>query len=211
MRWNISGSSCAAILVSAFLFAPAAQAQVPGAPPAGGQNGNMNQPGMSPNNMQPTPGMRQQNNAQSSQEQAFLATMRRNAEAETELSKLALKQSGNDNVKKFAQQVISDNRKAEGQLDMSASNAGVSFAPPIPEETRKAEKQMKKQTGTQFDGMYLAQMDAYVKNDQKTVGDSSLTNSSQDLQSLTMRLRTQADERAQQIAQLAQSENIKIQ
>ncbi len=212
MRRNVFSLSSAALLVSTLLFcSPGIQGQMMGGPPSAGQNGTMNQPGTSPNNMQPNAGMQQQNNAQSAQEQSVLGTVRRNVDAENELSKLAVKNSSNDNVKKLAQQVISDNRKVQSQLNISLSNGGPTFAAPIPSETRKAEKQMKKMTGTPFDGMYLSQLEAYVKDDQKTASDASLTNSAPDLRDLTMQLRVQADQRVQQIAQVAQSENIKLQ
>src|SRR5665213_1605140 len=74
-------------------------------------NGNMNQPGMSPG-MQPNGPMAMQTNADVS----FFANARRNSKVETDLSKLALKNSSNDDIKKFAQQVISENRRNEMAL-----------------------------------------------------------------------------------------------
>jgi uncharacterized protein (DUF305 family) len=174
------------------------------------QNGNMNQPGMSPN-MQPNGPMAMQNNA----EVSCFANMRRNSKVETDLSKLALKNSSNDDIKKLAQQVISENRQNEMALTSTpASNANAYGLPPtapVPSQTHQAEKEMKKLTGTQFDAMYLSQMKGYVENDQKLVSDASSTSNSADIGSLTMRLRNTTDQRAKQIAQIAQSENIKIQ
>src|SRR5665213_366715 len=119
MRHNVSSFSSIALLMSGLLLAtPAVLAQMRGGgAPIGGQNGSMNQPGTSPNNMQPNGGMQQQNSPQANMERSFLADMRRNLNVETELSKLAVKNSSNDNVKKFAQQVISENRSVDSQLN----------------------------------------------------------------------------------------------
>lgn len=192
---------------------PAVLAQMRGGTPTGGQNGNMNQqnqqPGMNPN-MQPNGRMGQPNSPESMQEQNFLGNMRRNFTAENELSKLALKNSSNDDVKKFAQQVMSQNRSVDTRLDMFASNAGQTFAAEVPPETRKAEKQMKKLKGTPFDGMYLSQMDAYIKDDQKVASDATLTSNKPELRDLAMSLRMQSDQRTQQFAQVAKSANVTI-
>ena len=173
----------------------------------GQQPGGLNQPGTQPNGT-----LGAQNGAESN----FVATMRRNSEVETDLSKMAIKNSSNDDVKKLATQVIQENRRDEMALTGASENANPSgqtptFAAPVPSQTRKAEKQMKKLTGTQFDQMYLSQMNGYVKNDQKMVSDASSSVNSADMQSLVMQLRNTADQRSQEIAQVAQSENFKIQ
>lgn len=175
-----------------------------GAPPPGG----MNQPGMA------QPGTAGQQGMQANAMASFAADMQRNNKAETDLSKLALKNSSNDDVKKLAQQVIQENRRSATALAgaMSEHNhSEMMFAAPIPSQTREAEKQMKKLTGTPFDEMYLSQMDGYVKNDQKLASQASGITNSADLGSLSMQLRNTADQRARQIAQVAQGENFKIQ
>jgi len=213
MRHNVSSFSSIALLMSGLLLAtPAVLAQMRGGgAPIGGQNGSMNQPGTSPNNMQPNGGMQQQNSPQANMERSFLADMRRNLNVETELSKLAVKNSSNDNVKKFAQQVISENRSVDSQLNTSASNDGMTFAPQVPSQTRKAEKQMKKLNGEPFDQMYLVQMDSYVKNDQQTTRNASATMSLPEVSDVGMRMRTLADTRSQEIAKLTQEAHFKIQ
>ncbi len=176
-----------------------------GGPPQGG----MNQPGMRPNDMQPNGSMAMQNNP----ETQFVATMRRNSKAESDLSKLALKNSTNENVKKLAQQVISENRRDEMALNNATSRANSSGMPielPVPDQTRQAEKKMKKLTGTPFDAMYLSEMDGYVRDDQKVLGEASSMPNSADLGSVAMQLRNTTDARSQQITQVAQSENIKF-
>jgi predicted outer membrane protein len=179
-----------------------------GAPPPGG----MNQPGMAQPGM-PQPGAAGLQGMQNSAMASFAADVRRNNKAETDLSKLALKNSSNDDVKKLAQQVIEENRRSATALAGAMSEQNQSemmFASPVPSQTREAEKQMKKLNGTPFDQMYLSQMDGYVKNDQKLANDAWGMTNSGDLGSLSMQLRNTADQRATQIAQVAQGENFKI-
>lgn len=177
--------------------------------PVGGQTQpGMNNPGVGngPN------GMGQQNNLQATAERDFLGTLQRNNKAETELSKLAVKNSSNDGIKKFAQQVITENHRTGTSLTSAAgSNNLGDLSTNLPGDTKKALKEMKKQTGTQFDGTYLSQMDGYIKNDQKTTANASALQSSPDLQATAAQLRNLADSRAQQLAQVAQSENFKLQ
>ena len=189
------------------LASPGAWAQAHGGYGGGQQPGGLNQPGTGPNGIV---------GAQNSAEATFVATMRRNSEVETDLSKLALKNSSNDDVKKLAKQVIQENRRDEIALTGASENANPggttpTFAAPVPSQTRKAEKQMKKLAGTQFDEMYISQMNGYVKNDQKMVSDASSSENSADMQSLVIQLRNTADQRSQEIAHVAQGENFKIQ
>jgi len=180
--------------------------------PMGGQPGanNPGMPGSNPNGM-----TGQQNMMQVNMEQHFLGTLRRNSKAETELSKLAVKNSSNDAVKKMAQDVIQQNHKTDSSITASLSSAApggaMGMMTDIPSQTKKALKQMKKLTGNPFDMMYMSQMDGYIKSDQKLTSDASTQLDSTDMRAMTMQLRTVADNRAQQLAQVAQSENVKIQ
>ncbi len=218
MRRNILSLLSAAALTFGLLAAPNAWAQMRGGSTMGGQQpGGMNQQGTQPNGtqpngMQPNGNMGMQN-PQNSAQAAFVANVKRNSKVETDLSKMALKNSSNDGVKQFAQQVIQENRKNEMTLTTAdnTNSSGMPFMADVPDQTRKAEKQMKKTTGTPFDQMYLAQMDGYVKNDQKLVTDASANMNSADMGALTMQMRNMADARTKQIGQLAQSENFKIQ
>ena len=208
MRKKVCGALFAITLTAGLLAAtPASVAQMRG----GSMGAPPTQPGMPQNNPQPNSPMGMQNNAEAD----FLGNMRRNIKVETDLSKMALKNSSNDDVKKFAAQVISENRRNEMQLTSATSSnpnlSGVPYAEDTPSQTRQAEKQMKKLTGTQFDGMYLAQMNGYVKNDQSATANASGNANSSDLNAVMMQLRNTADDRIKQIAQVAQSENFKLQ
>lgn len=176
-----------------------------------GQSGNMNQqqPGMQQNNMQPG-----QMTPQNSAEANFVANMRRNSKVEADLSKMALKNSSNDQVKQFAQQVISENRRNDMALTSAANSNGslaeMSFSAPVPSQTHQAEKQMKKTTGTDFDKLYIGQMDGYIKNDQQLTTNASSGTATGNMGSVAMQLRNTADNRVKQLAQVAQSENLKL-
>lgn len=174
---------------------------------AGQQQPGMNSPGMAAN--MPN-GMGRQNSLQANMERDFLGTMRRNNKAETEMSKLAVKNSSNDNVKKMAQQIIMENHRTGNSLNNAATTGNMPMVEDIPSQTKTAMKQMKKLQGTEFDKLYLSQMDGYIKNDQQTATKASSSMSTPDMRAMTMQLRTQADSRAQQLAQVAQSENFKI-
>lgn len=175
--------------------------------PNGGINSGMNRPGMQPG----TPGM-SQNALQANSERIFLVNALNDNSAERDLSKLALKKSTNEDLKKLAQQVITDNRNIERSLGNAAMASSTLAVGQTPDQARKAEKKMKEMTGVQFDGNYLSQMLAYVKNDQKVSLDasSSLTSTS-GVGPIIMQVRSLADNRIHEITQLAASENIKIQ
>lgn len=156
-------------------------------------------------------GMMGRSSLQANLEGNFLSTMRRNNKAETDMSKLALKNSSNDNVKQMAQQVIAENRKTDMALGSTAETDHLSLDTSLPSQTRKAMKEMKKLIGTDFDKMYLSQMDGYVKNDRQTTQGAESAMNSSDLSALTMQLRRATDSRAQQLTQVAQSENLRPQ
>lgn len=182
-----------------------------GASPQGGMGGGQPQPGMNTPGMPGSAAMGQQNNPEAEAERNFIGTMRRNIKAEAELSKVALKQSTNDNVKKFAQQVISENHRIGTSLASAASSANMMVPDSLPSQTKDMMKKMKKQTGTQFDASYISQMDGYIKSDQKTASAAAGTLNAPNMQGMTTQLRTTAENRAQQLAQIAQSENFKLQ
>jgi predicted outer membrane protein len=216
MKRNIFNFSNAVLVMFAVLLsAPTVPAQMrSGSPMGGGQNGNMNPPpGMSPN-MQPNGPMAPQNNKQFI-EQTTLGSLRRNIDVETDLSKLALKNSSNANVKKFAQQVITDNKKIGMQLTLSASQDNLTLSPEAPgrdlDNTRKAEKQMKKLTGQQFDQMYLVQMDGWVRNDQQQGHSAYAMMDIPSVSRIGKQVWDLSQKRAKQIADLAQEAGFKIQ
>jgi predicted outer membrane protein len=221
MRPSIFRSSRIMLTATALLLlttTPAVLAQMPGSAPMGGaptttgtQPNGMQPNGMQPNGMQPMGPTASQNNRQLAVETQTFGNIRRNIDVENKLSKMALKKSSNADVKNFAKQVIADNRKLEGQVLLPASSEGMTFMPEVPKQTRQAEKQMKKLSGTQFDQLYLIQMDAYVNNDQQVARKAAQTTSVPKVSNVGSQLQTVTQQHQQQIAQLTKEEHIRIQ
>ena len=145
-------------------------------------------------------------------EQNAFGNLRRNLDVENDLSKMALKNSSNDDVKKFAHQVISENHSLSNELIMPNPN-GDTLLPPesIPNQTKQAEKQMKKMTGKPFDQMYLVQMDAYIKNDQEVVQKAKAATNMAKVSEVGLKVQSQSEDREKQIGTLTQETGFKIQ
>ena len=189
---------------------PAVLGQMHNAAPMGGApNNNMNS-NLSPDGMQPNGPMAPQNNEQMIQRNTF-GNLHRNLDVETELSKMALKNSTNDDVKKFAAQVVTENHGLSNQLVVPNTNGEMIGPEMVPSQTRKAEKQMKKMTGKPFDQLYLVQMDAYVKNDQQTARNAAAMSNVPEVSEVGTRVQSLSEEREQQIAVLTQETGFKIQ
>lgn len=150
--------------------------------------------------------------AQGITEPAFVALMRRNGEVEASLSKLATK-NGSDAIKTLAKEIMSQSRKSQMMLaSATASNPNLGSLPyeQVPDVTRQAQKQMKNSTGVEFDKLYISQISAYIQDDQATIAAANSSIKDSDLEMALPRMKDIADNQAKQIAQVAQSENIKI-
>jgi predicted outer membrane protein len=192
-------------------FAPGAMAQMHGNAPMGGANNNMNNNNnMSPDGMQPNGPTAPQSNEQMIERNTF-GNLRRNFDVENDLSKMALKNSSNEDVKKFAQQVISENHSMSNELIIPNPNGEMMDPEIVPSQTKKAEKQMKKMTGKPFDQMYLVQMDAYVKNDQQVAHSAQSMMSVPKVSEVGTRVQSVSEDREKQIATLTQETGFKIQ
>ena len=193
---------------------PAALAQMHENAPMGGSANNPNNPNnpnMSPDGMQPNGAMGSQNRDQMVEQNMF-GNLRRNFDVENDLSKMALKNSTNDDVKKFAHQVISENHGLSNDLYVPNPNGDMMMQPEmVPSQTKKAEKQMKKMTGKPFDQIYLVQMDAYVKDDQQVATKAGDATTMSKVSEVGMRVRSMSDDREKQISTLTQEDGFKIQ
>lgn len=191
---------------------PAALAQMQGGTPMGGApNSNMNNPNgnMAPDRMRPTGPMAPQNDEQVMERNTF-GNLLRNFDVETRLSKMAAKNSSNEDVKKFAQQVITENHGISKDLILPTPTSGMMEPELIPSQTKKAEKQMKKMTGKPFDEMYLVQMDAYIKNDHQVAHNAESTMSSPKLSELANRVQSVSEDREKQIGTLTRETGFMI-
>lgn len=185
----------------------------PGAPMGGASpNSNMNNPNgnMSQNGTPPNGPMGAQSSDQMMERNMF-GNLRRNFDVETKLSKMALKNSSNEDVKKFAQQVISENHSLSNDLIVPNPTGEMMEPEMVPSETKKAEKQMKKLTGKPFDQLYLVQMDAYIKNDQEVAQKAQAATSLPKVNEVGTRVRSMSEDRAKQIGTLTQEDGFKIQ
>ncbi|MGC1872359.1 MAG: DUF4142 domain-containing protein [Acidobacteriaceae bacterium] len=190
---------------------PAARAQMHGGAPMGGAPNNMNNPNTPPNGMQPNGPMGALSNDQMAEQNMF-GNLRRNFDVENDMSKMAIKNSSNDDVKKFAHQVISENHSLSNDLFIPNPNGDMMMPPEsVPSETKKAEKEMKKMTGKPFDQMYLVQMDAYVKNDQQVANKGESATKMSKVSEVGMRVQNQSEDREKQISTLTQEDGFKIQ
>ncbi len=147
--------------------------------------------------------------AQSEDIKANYAHLYRNASVETDLSKMAMKNSSNADVKKFAHQVMSDNRNIAGEIMAYAVKFGFRLIEQSPASTAAAEKQMKTLNGDAFDKMYLVQMQAFVKDDQKVAADVSASGDSE-VSAVGAKIESLANDRAKQITALTTEENFQI-
>jgi predicted outer membrane protein len=209
-NFNFLNASLLASVLMLLTMTPGALAQMHGGAPMGGApNNNINNNNISPDGMQPN-GPSTPQSAEQMMERNTFGNLRRNFDVENELSKMAVKNSGNDDVKKFAQQVISENHGLSNELVIPSPNGDVMEPEMVPDQTKKAEKQMKKMTGKPFDQMYLVQMDAYVKNDQKVAQNAESMMSVPKVSEVTNRVQSLSDDREKQIGTLTQETGFKI-
>lgn len=207
-----AGALAAGLLL--LTMAPTVLAQMHGNAPMGGAPNNMNNMNnnnnMSSNGMQPSERMGTQSNDQMMERNTF-GNLRRNFDVETRLSKMALKNSGDEDVKKFAQQVITENHGLSNDLIIPNSTGEMMEPETVPNQTKQAEKQMKKLTGKPFDQMYLVQMDAYVKNDQEVARSGQAMMSVPKVSEVVNRVQSLSEDRAKQIGTLTQAAGFQIQ
>lgn len=169
-----------------------------------------------------------ENRQQTQMERDILINLRRNIDVEAQLSQLALKHSSNADIVKFSQQILSENHtlvstlpflefdgsvvptRGGGAEDFPSPNDDLALSLQVPSQTQQARKQMKRLYGPQFDRMYLAQMDAYIKNDRKAAGSAAAMTSLPDMHEAGIREQALAEEREARISVLTAEEHFKI-
>lgn len=87
--------------------------------------------------------------------------------AEIETGKLAQSKSQNDEVKKFAQQMIDDHTKAQAELQKVAESKGVQLPSEPDKKHQRMAKKLQGMSGEEFDRMYMKQ--GGVNDHQKTL------------------------------------------
>lgn len=144
-------------------------------------------------------------------QQAVLERISRNSQIEIKMSKLAQKNSQNANVKSFAKQVVKDNGGIAGQVFSASITYSYHLQTEIPDAQEAAMEKMKTLKGTDFDKMYLVQMQGLVKDD-KDVGSKASSNTKEsDVSAIGDQLQSISEKRLAQITKLTQEENFTIQ
>jgi len=78
--------------------------------------------------------------------------------AEVELGKLAVEHAKNDEVKKFAQRMVDDHTKANGELEAFGTSHGVTATAEVEAKAKEAKERIMKLTGKSFDQAFVKQM-----------------------------------------------------
>jgi len=86
--------------------------------------------------------------------------------AEVNLSKIAMKQTSNTAVKRFATHMVKDHTKANSELIKLANSKKVSVATTMDAEHQKLEKKLLNLKGAEFDRAYMA---GQVKDHKETI------------------------------------------
>lgn len=92
------------------------------------------------------------------QDRMFVTKAASDGQAEVQLSQLALQKSGNDEVKKLAQQMVDDHTKANTQLAQLAQQHQIQLSEQPAQEHRKTLDRFNSLSGAEFDKAYVAQL-----------------------------------------------------
>jgi putative membrane protein len=123
-----------------------------------------------------------------------IETIARKNQAEVELSNLAKQNAANDQVKQFADKMVSDHQKAGDELKQIASQAGVDMPTDLDRKHKRAADNLAKAKGADFDRKFMSQM---VDDHESTLKD--LRKASKDAKD--PQLKAFADKTAQHVEQ----------
>jgi putative membrane protein len=85
---------------------------------------------------------------------------------ELEMAQLALEKSDNENIKKYAQQMIQDHQALNQELMQLAENKGITLPTTLSPKHQALKTQVSKLSGTQFDQAYIneAAINAHIQS-----------------------------------------------
>lgn len=152
----------------------------------------------------------QQNGLNRLAEQEFLQYLSKNSQAAMEISQTALKNSSNKSIQDLAQSVIKGHQKMAVDIADIASQRKVSLSNSISGHARKDEKKLQALTGSQFDRVYLKQLDHLVKNEENSASNALTSTDAADLRPLAMGAQSQAKNDARKITEISKAENISL-
>lgn len=150
------------------------------------------------------------NSSKTLAERSLAGALLSNIRAETQFSKVALKNSTDAQLKKLARQVISQNGKLDAQLvtliagDSVVNNEVYNFGH-LTSRARDTERQLKKLHGTDFDRAYVAAMDQYGQKARTMISDHStlVALSRPRTQRLISRIQIISEQNSKQLHELA--------
>lgn len=149
-----------------------------------------------------------QSSSQKHIERDFFSNILRDSNAETMLSEIAIQQSSDDQLKKFAHQIISDNQRISQELYSGSLGNICPVISQTPARVHDIAKKMNHLSGIQFDGTYLSQLEAYIEHDQAMIKGAPNFSNFLDMETTVSQMRLLADYRIDQIGKLADNDNI---
>jgi putative membrane protein len=90
--------------------------------------------------------------------QSFLQKAAEGQQAEIVLGRLASERAGDEQVKRFASQMMHDHRKASAEIEQLASKEGVALSTELTEKHREKEEEFRRLSGREFDRAYMEYM-----------------------------------------------------
>ena len=88
----------------------------------------------------------------------FVTSAGKGGKAEVELAQDALTHATNADVKSFAQKLVDDHTKANGELEQFATSHGVTIPTEVEAKAKEVKERLMKLTGKSFDQAFLKQM-----------------------------------------------------
>lgn len=88
----------------------------------------------------------------------FVTTAGKGGKAEVELAQDAVTHAQNADVKSFAQKLVDDHTKANGELEQYATGHGVTIPSEMEGKAKEAKERLAKLTGKSFDQAFVKQM-----------------------------------------------------
>jgi putative membrane protein len=103
-----------------------------------------------------------------SSDEGFAQKAATGGQAEVELGNLAMQKASSDQVKQFAQRMVTDHGQANQQLEQIASSKSLDLPKMLPTEAQEEHDKLSKMSGAQFDKEYMRFM---VKDHQKDIAE----------------------------------------
>ncbi len=88
----------------------------------------------------------------------FVTNTGKGGKAEVELAQDALNHATNADVKSFAQKLVDDHTKANGELEQFATSHGVTIPTEVQSKAKEVKERLMKLTGKSFDQAFVKQM-----------------------------------------------------